>query len=99
MIPTFRPWKHTSDDSYIYQLSLVVATATVSYMYASVVNDIVQHAAHHVSYDNQGTYRFFLGRGQSPQLAVELDHWCGVENLSSAQKEWSDHVVFMVRHP
>ena len=27
MIPTFRPWTHTSDDSYIYQLSLVVATA------------------------------------------------------------------------
>ena len=25
---TFRPWTHTSDDSYIYQLSLVVATAT-----------------------------------------------------------------------
>ena len=29
----FRPWTHTSDDSYIYQLSLVVATATVSYIY------------------------------------------------------------------
>ena len=28
MIPTFLPWTHTSDDSYIYQLSLVVATAT-----------------------------------------------------------------------
>ena len=27
---TFRPWTHTSEDSYIYQLSLVVATATVS---------------------------------------------------------------------
>ena len=27
---TFRPCTHTSDDSYIYQLSLVVATATVS---------------------------------------------------------------------
>ena len=26
----FRPWTHTSDDSYIYQLSLVVVTATVS---------------------------------------------------------------------
>ena len=24
--PTFSPWTHTSDDSYIYQLSLVVAT-------------------------------------------------------------------------
>ena len=31
MIPTFRQWTHTSDDSYIYQLSLVVATATVSF--------------------------------------------------------------------
>ena len=30
MIPTFRPWTHTSDDSYMYQLSLVLATATVS---------------------------------------------------------------------
>ena len=30
--PTFRPWTHTSDDSYIYQLSLVVATATVSFI-------------------------------------------------------------------
>ena len=28
--PSFRPWSHTSDDSYIYQLSLVIATATVS---------------------------------------------------------------------
>ena len=31
----FRPWTHTSDDSYIYQLSLVVATATVSFIYSS----------------------------------------------------------------
>ena len=28
--PTFRRWTHTSGDSYTYQLSLVVATATVS---------------------------------------------------------------------
>ena len=32
--PTFRPCTHTSDDSYIYQLSLVVATATVSFTLA-----------------------------------------------------------------
>ena len=32
---TFRPWTHTSDDSYIYQLSLVVATATVQLLYLS----------------------------------------------------------------
>ena len=31
--PTLRPWTHTSDDSYIYQLSLVVATATVSFRF------------------------------------------------------------------
>ena len=30
--PTFSPWTHTSDDSYIYQLSLVLATATVSFL-------------------------------------------------------------------
>ena len=29
--PTFSPWTHTFDDSYIYQLSLVLATATVSF--------------------------------------------------------------------
>ena len=29
--PTFSAWTHTSDDSYIYQLSLVLATATVSF--------------------------------------------------------------------
>ena len=29
--PTFSPWTHTSDDSYIYRLSLVLATATVSF--------------------------------------------------------------------
>ena len=28
--PTFSPWTHTSDDSYIYQQSLVLATAIVS---------------------------------------------------------------------
>ena len=25
------PWTHTSDDSYIYQVSLVLATATISF--------------------------------------------------------------------
>ena len=30
LTPTFSPWAHTSDDSYNYQLSLVLATATVS---------------------------------------------------------------------
>ena len=31
--PTFSPWTHTSDDSHIYQLSLVLATAIVSYRF------------------------------------------------------------------
>ena len=34
--PTFNPWRHTSDDSYIYQLSLVVATASVSFLIFSI---------------------------------------------------------------
>ena len=34
--PTSRPWTHTSDDNYIYQLSLVLATATVSLVRAAV---------------------------------------------------------------
>ena len=32
-----RPWTHTSDDSYFYQLSLVLATATVSLYYGQYV--------------------------------------------------------------
>ena len=35
--PTFRPWTHTSDDSYIYQLSLVLATAIVSFKFQRLV--------------------------------------------------------------
>ena len=46
MIRTFRPWTHTSDDSYIYQLSLVVATATVSYLlYSTLLHDVFVIAA------------------------------------------------------
>ena len=38
VLPTFSPWTHTSDDSYIYQLSLVLATATVSfYLFVSLL--------------------------------------------------------------
>ena len=41
--PTFSPWTHTSDDSYIYQLSLVLATATVSfYVYSRVRHESVE---------------------------------------------------------
>ena len=34
---TFSPWTHTSDDSYIYQLSLVLATATVSFIPVRII--------------------------------------------------------------
>ena len=34
--PTFSPWTHTSDDSYIYQLSLGLATATVSFISTTI---------------------------------------------------------------
>ena len=40
--PTFSPWTHTSDDSYIYQLSLVLATATVSF---SIIPGIFQQGS------------------------------------------------------
>ena len=51
--PMFSPWMHTSDDSYIYQLSLVVATATVSLILwvpgyrHNICMDIVPHSSHH----------------------------------------------------
>ena len=36
--PTFSPWTHTSDDSYIYQLTLVLATAIVSFYFSYFIN-------------------------------------------------------------
>ena len=42
---------------------------------------------------------FFLNFWRSPQLVVEVNLLCGVENLYSAQGECSDRVVLMVRHP
>ena len=51
MIPTFRPWTHPSDDSYIYQLSLVVGTATVSLQYSAV---FVFWCADRIQYDVMG---------------------------------------------
>ena len=39
--PTFSPWTHTSDDSYIYQLSLVLATATVFIYNSSNVDRVI----------------------------------------------------------
>ena len=37
--PTFSPWTHTFDDSYIYQLLLVLATATVSLVFTFEAHD------------------------------------------------------------
>ena len=41
--PTFSPWAHTSDDSYIYQLSLVLATATDCILVASSMSAKIFH--------------------------------------------------------
>ena len=40
--PTFSPWTHTSGDSYIYQLSLVLATAIVSFTRTVTTKTILQ---------------------------------------------------------
>ena len=51
---------------------------------ASVGNDTVKHL---LELDKQGTtfFFFFFGGGGRPQLVVELDHLCEVNNLCSAQ--------------
>ena len=64
---------------------------------ASVGNDTVKRTVQYVSYTTRVPHVFFFFL--SLQLAVELDHLCGVENLYTAQGEWSDPVVFMARHP
>ena len=48
--PTFSPWTHTSDDSYIYQLSLVLATATVSYLVSHITSCEIDHEHHVVDF-------------------------------------------------
>ena len=58
----------------------------------SVGNNKVKHAA-------QYRVPFFLFFGGRPQLVVELEHLCEVNNLYSAQGNWSHHIVFKVRHP
>ena len=55
--PTFRPCTHTSDDSYMYQLSLVVATATVSFLrdettYSTQLNHLNKYPAVRASNDS-----------------------------------------------
>ena len=65
---TFRPWTYTSDDSYMYQLSLVVATATLylflfklfceSYMVVDVVqnpqkSNVYEYEKKHVRRDSK----------------------------------------------
>ena len=56
---TFRPWTHTSDDSYMYQLSLVVATATVSFQ---GIDSLV------FTYEAHDTRSFALGTHGVPYL-------------------------------
>ena len=43
--PTFSPWAHRSDDSYIYQLSLVLATASVSLKHSHAYRQPAQHSS------------------------------------------------------
>ena len=64
--PTFRPWTHTSDDSYIYQLSLVVATATVQYIIRELGEDDVNYLLALVSMN----YLLFLGDDTDNQLVT-----------------------------
>ena len=67
--PTFRPCTHTSDDSYIYQLSLVVATATavVSFIFMGddmekTVNTKFNGAAYSGSCTNSSTMDVFMSK-------------------------------------
>ena len=92
--PTFRPWTHTSDDSYFYQLSLVVATATVSFN--DCVNPFCQIKTNH------NTRHFFLickfefpcGFWFRPSLMEQLQLWepktnvFGPQNQSSILYRW-----------
>ena len=43
---TFRPWTHTSDDSYMYQPSLVVATATYS-IFNNTMTELARKESQH----------------------------------------------------
>ena len=63
--PTFSAWAHTSDDSYIYQLSLVLATATVSFLVPIYCNSVVDGGSRHtISYSAQARIR----TGNTPML-------------------------------
>ena len=80
MIPTFRPWTHTSDDSYIYQLSLVVATATVSYSYLMVAVGSLRSSAY---------FCIWLGAFLARRVFFSLAYFClptSKKNLLSAVK-------------
>ena len=77
---------HTSDDSYIYQLSLVLATATVSFLapYARTT----RHEEAFFSLENQGKkarfarapHYYYIGIAACIILAVMVRPW---ENISS----------------
>ena len=63
--PTFSPWTHTSDDSYIYQLSLVLATATVSFRNSLISIDRhlpVYCRRHYLSIDASHSLRSYCHR-------------------------------------
>ena len=69
--PTFTPWTHTSDDSYIYQLSLVLATATVFLTYHTMFRVVPAahakpHAQQQIARDLEVDYETFLTNVRGP---------------------------------
>ena len=85
--PTFSPWTHTSDDSYIYQLSLVLATATVSLIpLITTYNTLnceyyycIQHSTSHAAYERSG------GRQSGPPRSALVHTYCCTETGSVTQ--------------
>ena len=67
--PTFSPWAHTSDDRYIYQLSLVLGTATVSF---SVRNDLKYHSKQQAAASRP---RICIASGSKPCLYTNSMHY------------------------
>ena len=60
MTPTFSPWTHTSDDSYIYQLSLVLATAIVSCVFQPNISITENHSNQDPRYSQKTIYYAIL---------------------------------------
>ena len=87
--PTFRPWTHTSDDSYIYQLSLVVATATVSFFVHLSSACAPLHFYNYVAFVNCPSKRYSSSCRYNERQLIEVtvvrrvrpraERWCDCE--------------------